>query len=224
LKVWKVAEQRAQDWQMGLAPLGATSEYAAPDGAFYMWRTNYKYVAPMALKFLRLMQKIFGVKSIGMNGNLEKSNQQSLFKIFWILLFAFAFIILLFAIFSANFVGDGGQKANAIINNLRYIDFAKSQWAFEHGITNADQAENFTQSLSWKDIAPYLLQNTNVLLQKHFGNDGVVHPVSGEIYKINSLSKPPEAKLIHDVQFLTKGTIIPDPDKLYIYLNQVTNN
>lgn len=169
------------------------------------------------------MRKMFGVKSNDINGNSEKSNRQSLSKIFWILLFAFGFIILL-ATITPNFVGNGGQKANAIINNLRYIDAAKQQWAFEHGITNTDQAAHFTQPLLWKDIAPYLLQNPNVLLQKHFGSDGVVHPVSGEIYTINSLSKPPEVKLTHDVQFLLKGTIIPDSDKVYIYLNRVMNN
>ena len=151
-----------------------------------------------------------------MNGNSESRNLQSLSKIIWILLFAIGFIILLVVIIPAGFVGNGGRKANAIINNLRYIDGAKDQWAFEHGITNADQAAHFTLPLSWKDIAPYLLQNTNVLLQKHFGSDGVVHPISGEIYTINSLSKPPEAKLTHDVEFLSKGTIIPDPDKAYV--------
>jgi hypothetical protein len=173
---------------------------------------------------MRLMRKMFGVKSIDMNENSEKSSRPSLSKIFWILLLVFGFIILLAVIIPANFVGDGGQKANAIINNLRYIDGAKIQWALEHGITNTGQVKNFTQPLSWKDIAPYLLQNPNVISQKHFGSDGVVRPVSGEIYTINSLSKPPEAKLIHDVQFLSKGTIIPDSEKAYIYLNQATNN
>lgn len=139
-------------------------------------------------------------------------------------MFVFGFIVLLAVIIPANFVGNGGQKANAIINNLRYIDAAKNQWAFEHGITNADQAKNFIQPLSWKDIAPFLLTDPNVLSQKHFDSDGVVRPISGEIYTINSLSKPPEAKLAHDVEFLSKGTIIPDSEKAYVYLDQITNN
>ena len=155
--------------------------------------------------------------------NAESVNQKIPSKIIWILPFAACLIILFMAVFPSVMVGRG-WKANAIINNLRYIDAAKQQWAFEHGVTNADQAAHFIQPLSWKDIAPYLLQNTNVLLRNHFGSDGVVHPISGEIYTINSLRKPPEAKLTHDVEFLTKGTIIPDPDKVYIYLNQETNN
>jgi hypothetical protein len=57
-----------------------------------------------------------------------------------------------------------------------------------------------------------------------FGSDGVVRPISGEVYTINSPSKPPEAKLAHDVGFLLKGTIISDPDKAFVYLNQTTNN
>jgi hypothetical protein len=156
-----------------------------------------------------------------MNGNSENGKRQS--KIIWILLFTIGFIILLAVIIPAG-VGNGGQKANAIINNLRYIAAAKNQWALEHGITNADQAARFTRPLSWKDIVPYLLQNPNVLSQKHFGSDGVVHPISDEIYTINSLSKPPEAKLAHDVEFLSNGTIIPDFDKAYVYLSQMTNN
>ena len=157
-----------------------------------------------------------------MNGNSENGKGQS--KIIWIFLFTIGFIILLTVVIIPAGVGNGGQKANAIINNLRYIDAAKNQWAFEHGITNANQAANYTQPLSWKDIAPYLLQNPNVISQRHFGSDGVVHPISGEIYTINSLSKPPKIELTHDVDFLLKGTIIPDSEKAYIYLNQVTNN
>jgi hypothetical protein len=131
---------------------------------------------------------------------------------------------LLAVIIPANFVGNGGLKANAIINNLRYIDYAKQQWAFEHGITNADQTAHFTRPLSWKDLAPYLLQNPNVLSQKHFDSNGIVLPIAGEIYTINSLNKPPEAKLIRKVEFLSKGTIVPDSEKAYIYLDQTTNN
>jgi hypothetical protein len=158
-----------------------------------------------------------------MNENYEKRQPAISSKIIWISLLTIGFIILLVIIVPLP-VGNGGQKANAIINNLRYIDAAKDQWAFEHGITNADQAAHFTQPLTWKDIAPYLLQDPNVLSQKHFGSDGVVHPISGEIYTINSLSKPPEVKLTHDVEFLSKGTIVSDPDKDYVYLNQMTNN
>jgi hypothetical protein len=158
-----------------------------------------------------------------MNENSENGNRRSLSKIIWILLFAIGFIILLAVIIPTG-VGNGGQKANAIINNLRYIDGAKNEWALEHGITNADQVTHFNQPLTWADLGPYLLQDINVIQSKRFDNNGVVHPASGEIYTINSLNKPPEVKLPHDVEFLSKGTIIPDPDRAYVYLNQTTNN
>jgi hypothetical protein len=159
-----------------------------------------------------------------MNKNSECGKRQFQSEIIWILFTIGCFILVGIFFGPPLFVGNGGQKANAIINNLRYIDAAKSQWAFEHGITNTDQSKIFTQTLSWKDIAPYLLRDPNVLSQNHFGSDGVARPISGEIYTINSLSKPPGVKLIHYVQFLPKGTIIFDPDKDYVYLNQMTNN
>lgn len=159
-----------------------------------------------------------------MDENPKNGNRRSLSKILCISVGAIGFIISLAVIFPVGFASNGGQKANGIINNLRYIDAAKTRWAVEHGVTNADQAAHFTQSLSWKDIAPYLLQDPNVINQKHFGSDGVVRPISGEVYTINSLNKLPEAKLAHDVEFLRKGTIIPDPDKAFVYLNQTTNN
>lgn len=144
----------------------------------------------------------------------------------WNLLGAICFIVLLGIFAAHNFVGEYGPgvKANAIINNLRYIDAAKQQWALEHGITNANQMLQFNQALSWKDIAPYLLQDINVIQSKHFNSNGEPSPVSGEIYTINSPDKAPEAKLTHDVGFLSKGTIIPDFNKVYIYLDQATNH
>jgi len=84
----------------------------------------------------------------------------------------------------------------------------KKQWAFEHGITNSDQIAHFSRSLSWSDIGPYL---------------GVVQPISGKIYTINSLNKPPEAKLAHNVEWLHKGTIVYDDARAFSYLEQTNN-
>ena len=55
-----------------------------------------------------------------------------------------------------NFVGHSQSKANYIINNLRQIDGAKNQWAFDHGITNSDQITGLTNQLSEQDLSPYL--------------------------------------------------------------------
>ena len=142
--------------------------------------------------------------------------------IIWVLLGTICIGVFGFFIAIPSFI-DRGWKANAIINNLRYIDAAKQQWAFEHGITNANQMAHFSQTLSWNDIAPGLLQNINVVQQKHFGPNGEPRPVSGEIYTINSLDKPVEVKLTRDVEFLHEGTIIPNVHSAYVYLDQATN-
>jgi hypothetical protein len=62
--------------------------------------------------------------------NSERVSRKIPSKIIWTSLVAVCLIILLVAIFPSAMVGRGG-KANAIINNLRYIDAAKQQWAFD---------------------------------------------------------------------------------------------
>ena len=88
--------------------------------------------------------------------------------------------------------------AMAIINNLRQIQAAKSQWAFERGITNE------AASVSEADILFYLRGGTNKPL---------ITPVEGEEYVINPLNVSPEARLTKEITSsawgkLPKGTII----------------
>jgi hypothetical protein len=133
-----------------------------------------------------------------MSENQKSSNNWS-----WVLkLLFFVFIAgLLFAIIFPNHVGPRTSKFNMIINNLRQLDAAKNQWAFEHGVTNFDQISNLTNQLSEKDLAPYL----------HFPNNqsGLVPSAAGEIYTINALNKSPDAKLVHKIEMpWPKGSVI----------------
>ena len=109
--------------------------------------------------------------------------------------------VFLFAIAIDNSNRSKVSKFNMIINNLRQIDAAKNQWAFEHGVTNFDQIANQTNQLSEKDLIPYF----------HFPNKqgGLVPSVADEIYTINVLNKSPEAKLVHKIEMpWPKGSVI----------------
>jgi hypothetical protein len=133
-----------------------------------------------------------------MNGNSEKSSGSSWL---WTLLILIAIGILLLAIAIPNFTGSRVSKFNMIINNLRQIDAAKNQWAFEHGVTNLDQIATLTNQLSEKDLAPYLHSSNN--------QGGLATSVAGEIYTIGALNKSPEAKLVHKIEMpWPRGSII----------------
>jgi hypothetical protein len=55
------------------------------------------------------------------------------------------------AIAIPNHVGSPKSKLTGIINNLRQLDAAKNQWAFDHGITNFNQIAELTNQLSeWR--------------------------------------------------------------------------
>jgi hypothetical protein len=124
-----------------------------------------------------------------MNGKSEKPSGSSWL---WTLLILIAIGIFLLAIAIPNFTGRRVSKFNMIINNLRQIDAAKSQWAFELGVTNLDQIATVTNQLSEKDLAPYLHSSNN--------QSGLVPSVAGEIYTIGALNKSPEAKLVHKIE------------------------
>jgi len=133
-----------------------------------------------------------------MSENSENSGSWSWLWKFLTLLFVAGLLV---AIAVPNHVGHTTSKFNMIINNLRQIDAAKNQWAFEHGFTNFDQIANLTNQLSEKDFVPYL----------HFPNNqgSLVPSVAGEIYTINALNKSPEAKLVHKIEMpWPKGSVI----------------
>ena len=65
-----------------------------------------------------------------------------------ILIFSIAVVLLVLAIAIPNYVGSGVNPANICINNLRLIDAAKQQWAFDNNKTNGP--------VTWNDIQPYL--------------------------------------------------------------------
>jgi len=133
-----------------------------------------------------------------MNGNSEKSGSRYWFWSLLILILLGGFLL---AIAIPNYVGPHKSKLNSIVNNLRQIDAAKNQWAFEHGVTNFDQIARLTNQLSEQDLTPYL----------HYPNKqgGLVPSVAGEIYAINPLNKSPQAKLVRKVDMpWPKGSII----------------
>jgi hypothetical protein len=101
-----------------------------------------------------------------------------------------------------NFIGSGMSKRNSIINNLRQLDGAKCQWAFEHGVTN----EPFPRRvLTQQDLAPYCSRTR--------GSDWR-NSKYGELYLIRDLDQPCEAVLTEELKErdgnsnLPRGSII----------------
>ena len=76
-----------------------------------------------------------------------------------------------------NYIGGGHSNLNYIINGLRQIDAAKSEWAFERGFTNVSQVLQLTNQLTEKDLFSYIHHNPDK------PND-LVASVAGEIYTI----------------------------------------
>jgi hypothetical protein len=96
------------------------------------------------------------------------------------------------ALVMPNFVRSGPGKTTGIEWRLRLIDTAKQEWAADHHQTN-------DVVMTTEDIAPYLT---------HFFPQGMIRPVAGERYMINTLWKAPEAELTRELEGRAKGTLI----------------
>jgi hypothetical protein len=96
-------------------------------------------------------------------------------------------IALVLSICIPNYVGNSRSKTLEIVNNLRQLDGAMQQWAFEHGKTGAVMATE-------QDVAPYLRHS--------------LKPVAGERYILKTLSESPEAQLTHRLEGRPKGSVL----------------
>jgi hypothetical protein len=96
------------------------------------------------------------------------------------------FVATVLAICIPNYISNGRSKTNVILNNLRQLEGAKEQWAFEHGKTGA-------VAVTEQDLAPYLRE---------------LRPVAGEKYILKRLSECPEAQLTHSLEGKPKGTVL----------------
>jgi hypothetical protein len=143
-----------------------------------------------------------------MNENSERSGNRS-----WLgnLLILILMGGLFLAIAIPNFTNHRTSKLNVIINNLRQIDAAKNQWAFEHGVTNFDQIAKLTNQLSERDLSQFLPPSDK--------QGGLISSVAGEIYEINALNKSPDAKLVNKIDMpWPKGSIIRFSEHTNVYL------
>ncbi|HXF11132.1 MAG TPA: hypothetical protein VN625_10135 [Desulfuromonadaceae bacterium] len=114
-------------------------------------------------------------------------------------LIGFGVVILL-----PNFPPHRGN-INGIINNLRQIDGAKNEWAYERGFTNTEQFSHLTNQLTEKDLFNYFHHGP--------GNPTNLVPImNGEIYTVNAMNRGPEAKLTRKEKLgddkLPIGTVI----------------
>jgi hypothetical protein len=118
-------------------------------------------------------------------------------------LFLIVGILIFFGTIAASvFRWTGESKQNYIIDNLRFIDGAKMEWAIEHGITSDEQVLQLTNRPTEQDLAPYVK-----LIQGR-----LAVPIAGEIYMINPLNVSPGAKLTRKVGTWPKGAIFRLPD------------
>jgi hypothetical protein len=86
-----------------------------------------------------------------------------------------------------NYVGSPRSKTLAIVSNLRQLDGAMQQWAFEHGKTGS-------VVVTEQDLAPYLGQS--------------LKPIAGERYILKTLLQSPEAELTHRLEGRPKGSVL----------------
>jgi len=105
---------------------------------------------------------------------------------------ALVFGFLLIAPILPMFNGPLHAPVNQIINNLRQIQGAKQQWAFEKGITNE------AASVAEADLSPYL---------KIAPNGPGITPTLGEQYIINPLNVSPEARLTKKLKSPARGNL-----------------
>ena len=87
----------------------------------------------------------------------------------------------------------GHARIGTIVNILRQLDGAVSQWAIEHHQTGAVM-------MTKDDIAPYV----RYLLDR----DGWVKSVAGEVYILKPLPASPQAVLTREVDGRPKGTVL----------------
>ncbi len=76
---------------------------------------------------------------------------------------------------------------NGMCSNLRRVDGAMQQWAFDHGRTGA-------VVVTKQDLAPYLRDT--------------VKPVAGERYSVKTLLDSPEAQLTRRIDGHPTGTVV----------------
>ena len=101
----------------------------------------------------------------------------------------FVLSFLIAAITSFNQVGrHRTSPANACINNLRQIDAAKNQWAFEHNAKSND-------IITINDIRPYIERERNNSFVKLDAKGNLPKCPSGGIYTIGKIGEPPICSL-----------------------------
>jgi hypothetical protein len=134
---------------------------------------------------------------------------------YWHLLIILLLGGFLLAISIPNFIGGGPSKIDYVINNLRQIDGAKNEWAFEHGFTNESQISQLTNLPTENDLFPFIKRPTDQ-------SNNLVQSYCGEIYMANPMNKPPEAKLARKMPYGTEklpiGTIIRLPTNTNFWL------
>ena len=99
-------------------------------------------------------------------------------------------LALLTAIAISNFNNSGrnspGWRMNSCINNLRQIDAAKAQWAFEYNKTNLEAA------VTWNDVRPFL--GHGVSLDFIYCPEDKTETASSS-YTLGNLGSPPKCKI-----------------------------
>ena len=168
---------------------------------------NLRQYQKLGANDLQLIGKSGVLKSMDSSGDSKRVRSWLLTAILLVVV-----VGLLVVIAIPNFVHSGPSRLSGIVNNLRQIDGAKEQWAFEHGITNSALATNLLTEI---DIAPLLSSGRDRIGRNGFGFDrkGYPHPGAGEVYFVNRLGLSPEAHLTRDFKerhgfSLPKGTII----------------
>lgn len=115
-----------------------------------------------------------------------------------------AFAVLVWKV-NSPYRHSGPAKTTAIVDHLRQIEAAKDEWAIVNGATNP---ASWNRVLTPKELSPYLLPQ---FTQEDFGD-----PICGEVYSIQPLNKPPQARLTRNLResswpknwTIPKGTII----------------
>jgi hypothetical protein len=93
-------------------------------------------------------------------------------------------VLFIWEIITTNFVREPKTSPqNACINNLRYIDAAKQNWAIDNHKTNGP--------VSWNDILPYLA----TIQKEQSRKAGLPHCPSGGTYALGNLEEPPKCSI-----------------------------
>ena len=131
---------------------------------------------------------------------------------------AYAFVIgvfffIIFIVLPPNFAGGGPDKLLSVVNTLRQIEAAKSEWAYENGYTNASDV---LRQATPQEIAPYANHNSIDKFGFGFDQNGIADTNNGVIFLINALTTSPQANFIRDFtenrwrhgQKIPRGTIM----------------